>query len=698
MIKFVSFSFLLIVSWTASADERPRFARADTDGGYVHWIELYDEKSNRIEAGNPNAQPYSPRKTCGRCHDFDQIAHGWHFDAVEQIESERGRVGQPWIWNDPRTGTYLPLSYRDWPGTYNPDEIGISRWSMTKQFGGFLPGGGPGTKEALLKKVGQEIGTAAGELAPKAIDRSAITGELPIDCMLCHRSGGSYSAEVWTKQIELENFAFAPTVAAGLATIEGSLSRVRESIEIASPESIPSLTYDVHQFRPDGKVFFNIARMPENRSCLHCHTNLPSGDLATQRWSHDMDVHLRAGMNCVDCHRHGLDHEIVRGYPEPNHPNRDLISTLSCQGCHLGEAFPKLASASDARTATEIQKGGRMGAPKPMHAGLPPLHFDKLTCTACHSGPSIAATPARQLTSQAHALGIHARRTGSELPAIFAPVMLPELWNQAPVKSTRPVESPYAPHRVMWPSFWGLMMKDKITPMDPEKVFLQTRKALKVKKDLGEEIGEVKPSAADRKKILGDVRGLTKPEEWTSDEQQKLAEWMEAQGKIQMDTRISDALEAIAQANPSEGIEVYVTGGKVFRRGEKEKLEVIGEEDIGSAALPTAWPIGHNVRPARFSLGATGCLECHQAGSPFFESKIVANGLLLGQAKASFTVHELQNADMVRLQSWNRVFWGRALFKYFAFVCLGLTAFVTLSCLGWTISSRLAGKGNPHDI
>src|SRR5207244_11240622 len=30
--------------------------------------------------------------------------------------------------------------------------------------------------------------------------------------------------------------------------------------------------------------------------------------------SSDLDFHIRASMSCVDCHRNGVDHMIVRGY------------------------------------------------------------------------------------------------------------------------------------------------------------------------------------------------------------------------------------------------------------------------------------------------------------------------------------------------------------------------------------------------
>ncbi len=688
-------------AFTVAAENSPGFARADTDGGYVHWIELLDSNSTKINPGDPNPRPYSSRKTCGKCHDFEKISHGWHFDAVEQLKSESGRPGQPWVWNDPRTGTLLPLSYRGWTGTYNPDEIGISRWSMAKHFGGFLPGGGPGSSVTKTAKDSSDADPAKAEASSlsKSPDREAITGSLPIDCMLCHRSNGEYNPEVWSKQVELENFEYAPTVAAGLATIEGSLSRVRESLKDTEAENIPKLTYDPNRFRPDGKVFFDIVRKPENESCNHCHTNLVAENISTQRWAHDDDIHLRAGMACVDCHRNGLDHEIVRGYPGQLHPEQQLIATLSCQGCHLGNESNHQPSSEDKNLSSSMTAGGRMGAPKPMHRGLPPLHFEKLSCTACHSGPIAEEVPIRQLTSQMHKLGVHERRTGNEAPAVLAPIMLPTKSDAAAEESGGESPNMYTPHRMMWPAYWGLLRDGQVKPLEPESVYQLTRKTLKTKKELSEEIGEVKPSLTDRKKILGDERAKAKEDEWTSDEREKMQRWTEEQSALQIDTRIADSLDEIQKASPPESVAVYITGGKAYRRpaSGEEKLIVASASDVGKAIQPTVWALGHNVRPARMSLGATGCVECHRENSPFFASKIDAIGTLPGKENASMLAHELQKADMVRLSNWNSMFANRSAFKYFAFVCLGLTVFVIFSCAANSLGARLSGRIGGRD-
>ena len=43
-------------------------------------------------------QPYSPRMTCGRCHDIDTITHGYHFQQGRSDENGKmdARLTKPW--------------------------------------------------------------------------------------------------------------------------------------------------------------------------------------------------------------------------------------------------------------------------------------------------------------------------------------------------------------------------------------------------------------------------------------------------------------------------------------------------------------------------------------------------------------------------------------------------------------------------
>ena len=374
---------------------------------YVHWIDLYDAAGNQVDPTDPEAPPYSPVHTCGRCHDYDAMAHGYHFNATRQ-GTDSGRPGEPWVWTDTRTGTQIPLSYRGWPGTYDPGDLGINSRDFLLQFGRHLPGGGPGESPRGAPEGGLEVSARDQEgdgpaesptpdadspavTQPAATDNSRwqLTGALPIDCMLCHSRDAGYSREVWWDQITKQNFAWAPAAALGLASIEGDVSKLPEDFDPATEREpgeedqprrtgprLPKTTYHPLRMNAENKIFFDVVLKPSNEACYYCHTTRVVGEGQTPAWTHDEDIHLRAGMSCVDCHRNDVEHHTVRGYEGEVHPTGWNVVSLSCRGCHL-----------DDPDVVEQLTGGRLGAPKPLHRGLPPIHLELLSCTACHSGP-----------------------------------------------------------------------------------------------------------------------------------------------------------------------------------------------------------------------------------------------------------------------------------------------------------------------
>src|SRR6185436_15240722 len=185
------------------------------------------------------------------------------------------------------------------------------------------------------------------------------------------------------------------------------------------------------------------------------------------------------------------------------------LATLTCRGCHLGTHADN--------TAITAAMGGKLGSPRPEHRGLPEIHFEKLSCTACHSGPWPSMKPGAVHTSMAHALGLEIpTRNSDTVPRIEQPIF------------ARGADGKIAPHRAVWPNFWGRLEKDKISVIAP---------------------AVVKEAAGDE--VLPALRELTpdasKP---LSDEQ-----------IIKTLTALSSG-EAATQ--PTTGQAVYVSGGNVY--------------------------------------------------------------------------------------------------------------------------------------
>lgn len=54
--------------------------------------------------GDNADQPYSPRQTCGKCHDYDKITAGYHFQQGWEVISDTFSAKTPWALSDGMMG------------------------------------------------------------------------------------------------------------------------------------------------------------------------------------------------------------------------------------------------------------------------------------------------------------------------------------------------------------------------------------------------------------------------------------------------------------------------------------------------------------------------------------------------------------------------------------------------------------------
>lgn len=406
----------------------------------AHLIPLRDENDEPIIPTESNPLPYSARYTCGPCHDYDTIRGGWHFGAMTAAKS--GRPGEPWLEVDDRTGTVLPLSYRKWPGTFEPNSLGLSAWDFTRLFGRHLPGGGPA-----------EPSDAEVEAEPDG--RWSVSGKAEVNCLACHNRSGRQDPSEWAKQVLRENLRWAATAAAGIGEVGGMASRLKETWDIADGPNlddhewavVPEVEYRTGDFDSKHRYFFDLNYQPSDERCLACHAVSPKGE---PMWSADADVHAAAGLKCTDCHRNDLGHAIIRGYEgEAAETGNTTAASFTCRGCHLGE------NAAGERTIVP----GRLGAPYPKHTGIPLVHFKRLTCTVCHSGPRPKEGFTRVRTSRANRLGIHGVATWStDTPAVIEPVFKKDAAHKI------------SPQRLVWPAYWARRSGKNLVPIKPAEV------------------------------------------------------------------------------------------------------------------------------------------------------------------------------------------------------------------------------------
>ncbi len=404
----------------------------------VHRLPLKDEFDQIILPTESYRLPFSSRYTCAPCHDYQIIQQGLHFNS----DSAGGSVrrGEPWVWVDPGTGTVLPLSTQGWPGTWNPQDLGLAAWDFTLLFARHMPGGG-------VSEVSKE------DFTPEA--RWEVSGVLDINCMGCHNASPLQDHSEWAKQVLRENFRWAATAASGIGSVSGMASRLPATWDIfdgPNPDDtewavVPNVDYRPELFDSKYRVFFDIADKIADRRCLNCHSVTEVGK---SRFQSLEDVHAAAGIRCVDCHRHDLSHRMIRGYEgESGHTSNPEALNFSCRGCHLGEG-------EDHRP---LEVSGRLGAPHPQHAGIPAVHFERLACTVCHSGPPPDQGPVRIRASRANRLGIYGVADwATEFPQIQEPVF------------ARGVTDKLLPHRIMWPAYWVRFQEDSLIPLNPVQV------------------------------------------------------------------------------------------------------------------------------------------------------------------------------------------------------------------------------------
>ena len=619
-LRTAALALVILACGLQPAAAQERFKRADSRRPYAHHVELYDARDRVVDPTDEAALPYSPASTCRRCHDYAAISSGHHFNAASGAGAER--PGEPWILADPRTGTQLPLSYRGWPGTYTPSDVGLDAHRFTQTFGRQLPGGSV---------------TYTGAAADQG--RWLLSGALEVDCMMCHAASRAYSQERWAKEVAAENYAWAPAAALGLARSSGEVKTLPNDQDPAEREKLPTTVYDLSAFADDGTVFFDIVRLPRDAACYACHTVNAVGPGATPRWARDGDVHLRAGLSCADCHRNGIDHDMVRGFEGESHPSGIPVRTLSCRGCHLDE--------TDGH-GNVVARGGRLGAPKARHVGLPPLHLEKLSCTACHSGPRPSPVAGAVQTAMAHGLGIPSQtRTDDDLPLIVQPVL------------RRDAAGVIQPQRMMWPSFWGWRSGEKVAPMAPDLAYQTIRRALRIRKDLRAELGKAASGDAAREEAFR--------------------------------AGIAKALAAFAKTR-DDATPVFVAAGRIYCLAAEGETLVVTEDPV---AAPCAWPLAHDVRPAREATGATGCVECHAAGAPFLHGTASARGPVPEVAPLTTTMAERTDQDPQLISAWEQAFGARDGFKWVGFVVLGAVALILLMWIlvGGSGFLKLLGRG-----
>lgn len=593
---------------------------------------LFNEQGDRITPDQNAVDPYSPKKTCGTCHDYGIITKGYHFQQGFDVLREGYDPRRPWILSPGMFGNYFPfagvgrlasknnnhisqidLSTYDWIGGYGKKDP--KGRDLSRSCGACHPGGGPleygrnaqGRPDLTTNLIAGEKavrkpldGDYSSLLTPDGRSHFRESGAIEADCLLCH--GSAYRFDARTEQINRRNYRWAATAGAGLGVVNGAIFNYRDPASGPdNPRYVegtwnfsrrPIVQYrwrDRQIFTPEGRLRGSAIRLGvASTNCLFCHG--PAEAAATgQLHTPSFDAHAAKGFRCTDCHSltgksagERLYHQIAKGKSQHIHVRDDLdgIGMKSCVDCHLENKY------------RPVRRGlpGQATHPRETHAKRFPRgssHFYLISCTGCHA----ALRPARAMALLDLSTGTAQGYTADDLALAFLPVIYEQ-----------PAKTPWIP--------WMKRMKrDKV---GNEYYTAHVPKSIQW---FGEEQknGEIRPIPLRYvREAANGLQGLTVRTVTGGDGTGR---------KVRSVLSDGDILRMIGTLTRQGFGGVVYLSDQVYRR-KGDRLTAGPLPDTKASFL-----IPHGVSPLKrqWTLGAKGCSLCHDDDAPFFTKNTIRN-------------------------------------------------------------------------
>lgn len=501
--------------------------------------------------------------------------------------------------------------------------IDLTSFEFVTACGSCHPGAGPAEYDRNGNRYDEFAANEANHIQPNGDNnfdgdyyRSnwAATGVLEADCLLCHMPDYDYKAR--SKQIAAQNFKWAATAGAGFATVQG---------EVKKGET-PVVTYKKERFSPSGEVVLHMVKEPGVTVCLNCHKE-PDWKKKGAIYNERTDVHLRAGLRCVDCHVTGEKaqdkrikgqelHQIGKGDDPTGLVRKDLDNTMrTCEACHMT---------------------GLLKAPIPKHYGLPPRHLKKIACQTCH----IAQRQAKAALIQDSTVFNDAPRIeapGKRIWTFYGTDMRPwNLYGEASLAT-----SEYQPLFVYEPV--RIWYKGKIFPMNRiYSIWVATitqdgqigQPYMKDLFTLWKAHRENPKENYPELNLIGDdnndgVPELNRPEE--------------IRGFLAAMTR---HLQKQGEDLSGKSV-ILVSGSEYTADGSTWKPLPFAPKPWEYTPYSSVFKLSHDILPAASALGAGGCTDCHSLKASFWTQKVMVKPFDGPKAETIYTT----NAQLLGLSN-----------------------------------------------
>lgn len=550
-------------------------------------------------------KPYSPRQTCGRCHDYDKITQGYHFqqgkgEPADSLQASRaqwvshpGNYGGNWCSPAP---LYAYLSAKE---NTNEKLLDLTSYTFVNKCGVCHPGGGSLEYDRNGMRYDKVMADTAHHFKDGAKNKLdgdyykaqwLASGVIEADCYICHLP--QYNNKERVNQIKKLNYRYAALAASGFGKVAGSVA-----------DAVPvSVSYNKELFNPDGTVEPNIVKEPTNTACLYCHAK-PGYKKRGANFRDRTDVHLNAGLKCVDCHPAGSmatdsringreQHQFAKGDDPGGVVRNDLNNTMrTCADCH---------------------DNGYMGAPMAKHAWLPDLHLDKIACQTCHV-PERYVKSAHYVASDVFNPGTKIPTKGKHLWTFYGPDM--KYWNHygdlemmgydhKPTFAFKPELGKYKgmiyPVNRIHSSWPGILIEGKEGLMQPKmsdvyKMWTSFQKdstkyplLAKIADNTDDKVIEVnRPEEIDA--LIASVSGMLKDIDY-----------------------------------PMEGKQVvWVMNNRVYKSG--DDFYEIPMREWEASPYGNVHKYNHDILPANAAMGSKSCTECHASTSDMFFAQVLKN-------------------------------------------------------------------------